>query len=320
MVFGVGSGTFGSTPPSGLTGPVYHTLTAPVNNLTDYQVEFNGFLMGNGTQFRLPIGGIDFLDMAPVKTMDVQRIWADGSFSGPDYSDVLLPSLQTKIQGATLAAFQANVTAYRDAFSPQTQAVPLWVKLPGQPLMGILAKVNQRTVPIDERWLRAGYTVASVQFRCTDPTWQGIARQVILQASGAGVSGLVFPMFNLAAGGYTVGTGVADFGSTSVVPSSSTIWNVGNSPSWPVVSVVGPSSGFTLTMNGAPVTFTGTLAATDSLSIDYSTGLATLNGTADRTYLLTSRQFTSVPANGQASLFFSATSGICTVTNADIWR
>lgn len=321
MVFGVGSGTFGGAPPAGLTGPVYHSLTAPVNNLTDYQVEFNGFLLGAGTQFRLPLGGIDFLDLAPVKTMDVQRIWADGSFSGPDYSDVLLPTLQVKIDGGhNLTQFHANVVAFRNAFTTQTQAVPLWFKLPGQPIMGILAKVNQRTIPIDERWLQAGYTIASIQFRCTDPMWQAIARQVLLQASGAVISGLVFPMFSFASGAYIVGEGVADYGSTSTVSSSATIWNVGNAPSWPTVHVMGPSAGFTLVMNGNEVAYNGTLASGDSVSIDYSTGLATLNGYADRTYLLTARQFSAVPANGQASLFFSATAGICTVTNADIWR
>lgn len=477
-------------------------LTGPVNNLTDYQVEFGGLLLGNGTQFRIPLGGINFLDLGSVKTMDVQRVWADGSFAGPDFSDVLLPKLDLKIiGGGSLTQFQANVAALQAVATVQATGQGLWFKLPGFPVMGLMARVGQRSIPVDERWLRAGYTIASLQFRAPDPAWQSVPRSLTLAASGSVVSGLVFPMFTPASypypvrtnwalnpdfetnttswnsaisatltrttsqfhsgtaslqvvtpgavvleGAYstpaaipglttgapysgsiwvmapagaamealvnTIGTGgsvpilrftgtgswqlvtlpnntanssvnpyilvrtsgvaaaqaitfylddvlieltatpgaqftgatpnangvdygwtgtphastsvaytpVADFGATNTASSSGVLTNSGNTPAWPVVTIPGPSTGFTVQVGGGYVTYIGTLQASDTLVIDYSTGQATLNGTADRTALLTSRQFNPVPAGGTVSVFFTAPSGTCTIQTADIWR
>lgn len=321
MVFGVqGGATYGS-PPAGLNGVTYRGLTQPVNTLTDFQVEYNGLLLGKGTQFRIPIGQINFLDLAPVKTMETQRIWADGSFAGPDFADVLFPQMDLKvIGGGSLTQFQANLVMLRNTTTIQPVGLPLWFKVPGFPVMGILARVNKRNIPIDEGWLRAGYAICPLQFRAPDPAWQSVPRILSLAASGATVSGLVFPMFNVASGTYVV-PGVADFGASGVSSSSGQLWNSGNTPAWPLVTIPGPITGpFTVQIAGGYVTYSGALQASDTLVIDYSTGLATLNGTADRTTLLTSRQFMPVPALSTANVFFTAPSGTCTVTTADIWR
>ncbi|WP_043993548.1 hypothetical protein [Leifsonia xyli] len=76
-------------------------LTGPVNTLADYQVEFNGFLMRPGTAYDLP-PGCDFFDMAAIKTMDQQRVWADGSWSGPDFAGVLTPTLPMNVHATQL--------------------------------------------------------------------------------------------------------------------------------------------------------------------------------------------------------------------------
>lgn len=294
-------------------------LTGPVNNLIDYQVEFNGLLMGSPTQYEIPQGGHDFLDLASVKTMETQRIWADGSFAGPDYSDVPLPQLTVEVGGSNLTNFQANVQALRDAFTIQVSDLPLWFKMPGRPAMGMPVRVHKRSIPADWGWL-GGLVTCGFQFRGpTSPAWQSVPRTVSLASSGSNVSGLVFPMFNVAAGTYVV-PGVADFGGTGITASSGVLTNAGNTNAWPVVTIPGPNSGFTVQAAGGYVTYTGTLGASDSLVIDYSTGLATLNGTADRTYLLSSRQFMPVPPGGSASVFFTSPSGTCTVQTADIWR
>lgn len=294
-------------------------LTGPVNNLIDYQVEFNGLLLGYPTQYEIPQGGHDFLDLAAVKTMETQRIWADGSFAGPDYSDVLLPQMQVEVGGSSLTNFQANVTALRNAFTIQATDLPLWFKMPGMPVMGMPVRVHKRSIPADWGW-NGGLITCAFQFRApTSPAWQSVPRTVTLAAAGSTVSGLVFPMFNVASGTYAV-PGVADFGSTGVGSSSGVLTNAGNAPAWPVVTVPGPSSGFTVQVGTGYVTYAGTLGASDSLVIDFATGLATLNGTADRTYLLTSRQFLPVPAGGSLSVFFTSPSGTCTVQTADIWR
>lgn len=294
-------------------------LTGPVNNLEDYQIEFNGFLMGPGTNYELPQGTAELLNMAPVKNMDVQRIWADGSFSGPDFADVFLPQLQVEIYGSDLPTFQAAVAAFRSAFSPSTVGLPLWVKIPGAPVMGLPAKVNKRDIPLTWGW-NGGLITASLQFRVTDPVWQSVPRTVTVASSGASSSGLVFPMFSFATGTYTVPHGVADFGSTASSSASATLTNAGNTPAWIVVTVPGPSAGFTLILDGNQVVYTTSLQSTDTVTVDYSTGQVTLNGTVDRTTSLGLRQFTAVPAAGSSSFFFSAASGTSLVTVADMNR
>ena len=291
-------------------------LGSPINNLADYQVEFNGLLMGPGTAYDIPPVW-NFLDMAALKTMDQARVWADGSWSGPDFADVLLPSMAIEVKGASAALFAVAVQALQGAFAPMVVAAPLWVKLPGIPAMGIPAKTNKRSIPIDLTW-NGNFSQAAVQWRCPDPVWQSVSRTVSLAASGAAVSGLVFPMFNVNAGTYAV-PGVADFGSATTQSSSNVVTNAGNSVAWPVVVISGPTVvPCTVTVDGYAVTYSQPIPAGQALTIDYKSGRATLTGNVDRTYALTSRQFTAVSLT--SSVFFSADGGSATVTVADMSR
>jgi len=291
-------------------------LTGPVNTLTDYQVEFNGFLLGPGTSYDIPPVW-NFLDLAALKTMDQARVWADGSWSGPDFADVLLPSMAVEPKGATAAAFTAAVQALQGAFAPNLVAVPLWVKLPGMPAMGIPAKTNKRSIPIDLTW-NGNFSQAAVQWRCPDPAWQSVPRSIVLTASGSSVSGLVFPMFNVVAGTYAV-PGVADFGSTVTSSAAGLLTNSGNTPAWPVAVISGPTTvPAVVTIDGNPVTYSQPIPAGQTVTIDYKTGRATLTGNVDRTYALTSRMFSAVSSS--SPVFFSADGGTATVTVADMSR
>ena len=289
-------------------------LTGPVNTLTDYQVEFNGFLLGPGTLYDIPPVW-NFLDMAALKSMDQARVWAAGSWSGPDFADVLLPSMAVEVKGATAAQFAGAVQALQVAFAPMLVAVPLWVKLPGMPAMGIPAKTNKRTIPIDLTW-NGNFSQAAVQWRCPDPQWQSVPRSVLLSAAGSAVSGLVFPMFNVSSGTYAV-PGVADFGSTVTSSASAVVTNLGNTAAWPVVVIAGPTTlPATVVVDGNAVTYSQSIPAGQTVTIDYKSGRATLTGGVDRTYALTSRMFSAVSST--SSVFFSADGGSATVTVADM--
>jgi hypothetical protein len=283
-------------------------LPGPVNTLTDFQVEFNGFLLGNGTPYEIPPTS-DFLDMAAIKTMDQARVWADGSWSGPDFADVLLPALTVEISDTTPTAFQADVIAFRNAFAPQTVPFGLWVKLPGMAPFGIPAKVNKRSMPIGLEW-NGGFITAALQFRCPDPAWQSAPRTTQL-AAGSPQSGMTFPLFAAV-------PGVLDFGTTGISSSAGTLTNAGNTPAWPVAVVAGPCPGFTVIVDGSPVTYTDIIPAGQSVTVDYRAGTATLTGNVDRTNKLSSRQFTAVTSI--SSVFFSAATGTAAITVADIWR
>ena len=290
-------------------------LTGPVNVLTDYTVEYNGLLMGGTSAYEIPPAW-NFLDMAALKTMDQARTWADGSWSGPDFSDVLLPDMPLEVTASSTVTFNAAVAALRSIFLPQLSAQPLWVKLPGMAAMGIAAKVNKRVIPIEMSWI-GGFSTAAVQWRCPDPVWQSVPRTVSLAANGATVSGLSYPLFVPASGTY-VSPGALDFGSTAVATSSATLTNSGNSPAWPVVVVTGPAPSFTIILDGNTVAYGQAIPAGQTVTIDYKSGLATLTGNLDRTYALTARNFTAVTVT--SSVLYSASSGTATVTVADMSR
>ena len=291
-------------------------LGAPINNLADYQVEFNGLLLGPGTAYDIPPVW-NFLDLAALKTMDQARVWADGSWSGPDFADVLLPSMSVEVKGSTAALFAAAVQALRTTFAPQLIAAPLWVKLPGMPAMGIAAKTNKRTIPIDLTW-NGNFSQAAVQWRCPDPVWQSVSRSINLSASGAAVSGMAFPLFTPATGTY-VQPGFLDFGSSTVSGSGAILTNTGNTPAWPVVTLNGPTTiPATIQIDGNAVTYSQPIPAGQSVTVDYKSGYATLTGNVDGTYALSSRLFTAVSSS--SPVFYTADGGNATVTIADVSR
>ena len=297
-------------------GQLFGYLGSPVNTLTDYQVEFNGFLMGPGTAYDIPPVW-NFLDLAALKTMDQARVWADGSWSGPDFADVLLPEMAIEVKGATAALFAAAVQALRSAFGPMLVTAPLWVKLPGLPVMGVPAKTNKRKIPIDLTW-NGNFSQAAVQWRCPDPVWQSVPRSIVLAASGASVSGLTFPMFNVVSGTYVV-PGVADFGAVATSSASGVLTNAGNTPAWPVVTISGPTTvPASVIIDGNSVTYSQPIPAGQAVTIDYRSGYASLTGNVDRTYALSSRLFSAVSSS--SSVFFSADGGNATVTVADVSR
>lgn len=285
-------------------------IAPPVHTLADFQLEYNGLLMGNGTSYYLPPDGSwAFLDMAALKTMDEQRTWADGSWSGPDYADVLLPAVTLHVDAGDPTTFAGLVTALMGALGPQQTAVPLWVKLPAMDPIGVGAKINKRHLPQTNLW--STHAEGELQFRCPDPLWQGPARTVTLTASGASASGMTFPLF-------TAVPKVLDYGTTGVSTSTATLTNAGNTPAWPLAVVAGPAPGFSIIIDGNLVTYTDTVPAGQTVTVDYEAGTATLTGGLDRTIKLSSRQFSAVTSS--SSVFFSAASGTATLTIADFWR
>lgn len=293
-------------------------LTGPVNTLQDFQIEYNGLVIGNRTPFFVPPDGTwTFFDAAAVKTMDDPRVWADGSYSGPDFSDVLLPGVSVHIDAPDPTTFAGYVTAFRSAFGPQTSALPLWVKVPGFAPVGIGAKVNKRALPANNLW--GAHAEGALQWRCPDPAWQSVPRSLSLAASASSTSGLNFPLFVPVTAAYAV-PGVLDFGATATASSSGVLTNAGNTPAWPVAVVTGPvpSTGFTITIDNNTVTYNQAIPAGQSVTVDYQSGTALLTGGIDRTYALTARQFS--PVTSSSPVFFLATTGSAVITTADIWR
>ena len=289
-------------------------LNGPTHTLTDFQAEYAGLLMGDGTPYGLP-PGLDWLDLPPLKTMDQARDWADGSWSGPDFTDVRTITATLEISPTVGTTFRAACTAFLTAITAGSHDLPFWMKLPGFPVLGIGAKVAKRSLPIDIGFELGTLATAAVQWRAVNPQWQSLPRSTTLIPVGAAPSGMRFPLF-------TVG-GIISFGATGTSASTAVLQNAGNAPAWPLITMQGPCSGFTVTLDGNPVTYGAAIATGQSVTLDYATGRATLVATGatpgvDRTYNLTSRRFSPVIATSTIAL--AADGGSATVTIADLWR
>jgi hypothetical protein len=297
-------------------------LTGPVNTLTDFQCEFSGLLMGPGTPYGLPPHQL--LDMATVKKMDTARIGRDGSWSGPHYADFLAFTLDIEVFGSPQSLFDAAAAALEGVVFPQISPQPFWYKLPNRPARGIGVRPVKRHLPVDITWER-GLSIASAEFEAPDPRWQSLPRTSTVAAGTAQRGGLVFPVFKRLSGP----NGKADFGSTGS-SSSQTLTNVGNSDAWPYVTVTPPTAGittgFSITVAGHTVTYSGAIGSGQQVVLDSFAGTAglinagDLTSWVDRTYLLTARDWAPVPARSSASLSFYAAGGTAAATIADMWR
>lgn len=297
-------------------------LTGPVNALTDFQCEYDGLLMGPGTLYGIPPHQL--LDMAAVKTMDTARTAADGSWSGPDYADVLTFPLDIEVFGSPQTVFDAAALALEMVLVPHKTPGAFWYKLPNRAPRGIPAKPTKRHLPVGITWER-GLSIAAAEFRATDPRWQSIPSSTSLASGTAQRGGLVFPMFKA----LTVANGVADFGASGS-SSTTALRNNGNTEAWPYVVVSPPGTGmtgFTLTLAGHSVTYSGAIGNGQQIVVDYYTGTAglinagDLSSWVDRSYLLTARDWWSIPPMSSGVLGFYAAAGATAVaTTADMWR
>ena len=258
----------------------------PTHALADFQVEYDGLLMGPGTPFGVPPQW-EFLNLSAVKTLDTARIWGDGSYSGPDFSDVLTPTMPLEITATDEASFADAVNDLRLAFGPKDTPASLWFKLPGFPAEGIGAKVSSRTIPVDLTW--GVLSVGSVQWRIpSHPVWQEPTQTVQL------------------------------IGGNSIL-SGAWVANEGNTDCYPYAVVSGPCSAFTLTVNGTGIGYVAALASGKQLVLDFLTGQATIDSVLVNAGL-TSQNWAPIPADSNVQVQFDADGGTCLFSYASMWR
>ncbi|HET8589302.1 MAG TPA: hypothetical protein VFM01_06675 [Nakamurella sp.] len=135
--------------------------------------------------------------------------------------------------------------------------------------------------------------------RCVDPYKYGPARTSTTGLPTPGSGGLAFPLFG--------STGRLEFG-TRGNPGQVTLANPGTADAWPTFTITGPVLGgvvLTDVASGRQIVYTGDVPTSGVLLIiDAAAGRATLNG-ADRSGLLTVKQWWPVPADGSSTVQFS---------------
>jgi hypothetical protein len=271
-----------------------------------WQLELNGVLFGSGTSF--VVREFDPWAAAEVRQGELARAQTDGSYPGQDRLGVKLVSARMAITAATDVLEQAARRTLAGAWKPPAAnaTVPLvWMEDDGVKY-ALYGKPRLASTQLAPRL----YTDA--RFVATDPriyTAASLAPSTTFPTGGTG--GLSFSaaapfVFSGAGAG-----GSLDCTNSGTYETPYTITITG-----PVVAPVVEHS-----VQGRSLSFTGTIAAGESLVIDSRSRTVLLNGTASRySWLTTASQWFTLEPGPNAIRFSGASgSGSCSIRYAPAW-
>ena len=276
--------------------------------MPDFQWSFRGATWGDGTAIDLDtIAGLDLPDL---RTNDVARSGAHGTFVGADWANGRTITMELEAFGLTAAALEATIAPLLAAFVPTGSEALLAFKLPGQVDRFVNARCRRRGWLIDNEYAMGNANI-SVEFYASDPRIYA-ATLTSLSATLPTVSGgLTFPaaapfVFGSAGSGGAI---AANNSGTFETPWTATF-------SGPLVAPA-----LTHTGQGKTLALTGTLAAGETLVLDSAAKTVMLNGTASRYSWLTaaSQWFTLEPGSNPLAFAGASGAGSCTVTFRSAW-
>jgi hypothetical protein len=260
----------------------------------DYQWEFDGLLMGEGTPYDVSLAG-GFLDLSGVRANQTQRTRAHGGYTEPMFAGGAILDLEMDIMATASTTFAAAVAALQAGTYPQVGTRPIWWQVPGFGVLTMQVQCLHRVIPLELSYAVGFVAKAALQFYAPDPLKYG---PPLTGTTGLPVTsgGLVYPL------AYPLAYGSSTTGRISAV-------NVGSAPVSPVFTVAGPidAAGFQITAveDGITLQYNGPLGATDSVVVDTRTGSVVLNGTADRRGLLSFSSWPSIPAASTRTFAFT---------------
>jgi len=237
-------------------------------------------------------------DLPDPKHEETDRPQAHGRFDAPVFSD----------GRHVIVSGRCSSPAERDAMLAELQAsfnfqapdpLPLTITHAGRTLTADARLL--RFKPTSPAW-GAGFFGWAAEWVCSDPLRYGAPVQATagFQALAGGLE------YDLYTDG-TTDTGVLEFG-TSSAPGRLRITNLGNADVWPQFEVTGPVSveGFDVirVSTADRLRFEGDVPAGSRLVLDSATGLVIIDGYADRSGLLTIRDWSSVAPGGSAEFEF----------------
>lgn len=273
----------------------------------NYEVEFNGFLFNGANNFELV--QLDMFSGAAMRSSDIARPLDHGMFKGNDfYADRVIP-LHLEIWGTDDTTFKTALTKALTAFTTQVIELPLVTQLPIFGKVQSNVRVRRRSgVKQDLKYgLHVGDMV--IEFVATDPRIYSNTLNSATSNLQSPTGGITFPLtFDLV------------FGS-----STSPITNVTNNGTFetrPLVTITGPITNPNIenVTTGNILNLVGTIAAGDSLYVDFLNHTILLNNTASRYSWLQNPQnwWTLIPGTNQ--IRFSGTAGAGTPTINIQWR
>lgn len=245
----------------------------PPLELTDWQYELGGVLMGAGTPIQvLETTG---LGRPPVRDNDTDQPGMDGAFAGPDYyaSRQVQFDAAVRIPGDPAACHDVVDALQAAADDPAVRlaggvTMPLRMKRPGRPIKVL----NGRLRKVDPEYARVahGYVPLDIEFIATDPTFYADE-----------VTTTEIPLGWLTGGGFAAPVVAPIYVQSGTVAADRPGWatNQGTSDAWPIIRISGPVATVTVTHaeSGRQLSFpTLNLTAGQWIEIDTRPGYRTV--------------------------------------------
>lgn len=213
----------------------------PPLELTDWQYELGGVLMGAGTPIQvLETTG---LGRAPVRDNDADQPSMDGAFAGPDYYTARQVQFDAAIRIPGDPAACHDVVAALQAAADDTElrlvggnTMPLRMKRPGRPVKCL----NGRLRKVDPEYAKVihGYVPLDLEFAATDPTFYADEDTTT-----------EIPLGWLTGGGFAAPVVAPIYVQSGTTAADRPGWatNTGTGPAWPVIRITGPVAAVTVT-------------------------------------------------------------------------
>lgn len=237
----------------------------------DYEVEYQGLLMGGSTAYGI-IGIDGLLDLPDVDSGDRQRLRRHGLHAGDDFMGGR--SVTVELDIFDTSTLSATLDALTEATAPGSDEAFLVFQLPGVAggsKAGIWARPRKRKLPIGEEFYY-GIPEAAVEFFATDPRiYSAVSNSEVVGLPSGGPGASFNFTFNLSFGG---------------VSESGTIYltNDGTfSTPW-TARIDGPVTNPSIenVLTGDTLSFNIVVASGDYLLLNSDDRSVLLNGTASR--------------------------------------
>lgn len=279
--------------------------------LNNYQFQFGSYVFGGGDSPH-QILSVDGLESLPdIRTQDDNRGYNDGMFTGRDFlSGRNLTMEILTLAGNGYSAFQ-NFQFLQNALIPQANGTTSLQFLMSQydTEMVVGARVRSRRATVDPEYT-FGYIRAQYMFFCPDPRYYTNTLTTTSLIPTTVLGRTYNRTYNLTYGGGSAGA---------------VINNVGNTTTYPVITITGPVTSPTIANNSTEqyITVNTTLGALDTLVIDLYEKTITLNGSPARNLLAGNSQwFGAAPGDTlfqfTGSSYTGATSATVTYRSAFI--
>ncbi|MYW43045.1 phage tail domain-containing protein [Streptomyces sp. SID161] len=254
-------------------------------DLTDWQIDVGGVLIGAGT----PVQLIETtgLGRPSVRDNDVDQPSMDGSFAGPDYWAARQIQFDAAIRIAGNPAACYDMVAQLQAATDHTavrliggQGLTMRILRPGSPVKSLTVRARK----IDPEYKQAihGYVPLDMEFVAHDPTFYADSD-----------STTDIPLGWLTGGGFAAPVVAPIYVQSGVTAADRPGWvtNQGDADAWPIIRITGPASNVSVihVPTGRTLALpTLTLAAGRWIEIDTRPGYRTVtwdNGGNASTYL-----------------------------------